>query len=131
MSLTHILNLSSLIQAQLSCLPVQDFSLSQDISKIFRVGQRVAKCMCFFIYKTVSYTMLRLFPFFLFFVCLFFLLFAPNTYLLIHTFLCHPLFNIHFFYLARPYGADVSWYKLFTAPSLSADLPSIQNKTLV
>ena len=34
----------SLIQAGLGCLPVHDYSLSQDLMKIFRVGQRISKC---------------------------------------------------------------------------------------
>ena len=41
---TVVLCLGSLIQAGLGCLHIQDYSLSQDLLKIFRVGQRVTKC---------------------------------------------------------------------------------------
>ncbi len=34
----------SLIQAQLGCLPLQDFALQQDLNKIFRASLRVARC---------------------------------------------------------------------------------------
>ncbi|KAG8555734.1 hypothetical protein GDO81_017791, partial [Engystomops pustulosus] len=37
------MKVNCLIQAQLGCLPVQDFSLMQDMAKIFRHGTRVAK----------------------------------------------------------------------------------------
>ncbi|XP_040264677.1 probable ATP-dependent DNA helicase HFM1 [Bufo bufo] len=37
------MKVNCLIQAQLGCLPVQDFSLTQDMAKIFRHGTRVAK----------------------------------------------------------------------------------------
>ncbi|XP_044158370.1 probable ATP-dependent DNA helicase HFM1 [Bufo gargarizans] len=39
------MKVNCLIQAQLGCLPVQDFSLTQDMAKIFRHGTRVAKCL--------------------------------------------------------------------------------------
>ncbi|KAK7476597.1 hypothetical protein BaRGS_00032143 [Batillaria attramentaria] len=42
---TKQMKVNCLIQAGLGCLPVQDFSLSQDLMKIFRVGQRVTKCL--------------------------------------------------------------------------------------
>lgn len=35
----------SLIQAQLGCIPIQDFALTQDTSKIFRNGSRITRCM--------------------------------------------------------------------------------------
>lgn len=35
----------SLIQAQLGCIPIQDFTLTQDTSKIFRNGSRITRCM--------------------------------------------------------------------------------------
>ncbi|CAL1546925.1 unnamed protein product, partial [Lymnaea stagnalis] len=47
-----------LIQAQLSCMSIQDFSLSQDMAKIFRVGQRVAKCLMELIFQGNCYSAL-------------------------------------------------------------------------
>lgn len=35
----------SLIQAQLGCIPLQDFTLTQDTGKIFRNGIRITRCM--------------------------------------------------------------------------------------
>lgn len=35
----------SLIQAQLGCIPIQDFTLTQDTGRIFRNGLRVTRCM--------------------------------------------------------------------------------------
>ncbi|BFZ04370.1 hypothetical protein BsWGS_07409 [Bradybaena similaris] len=55
---TKEMKVNCLIQAQLSCLPVQDFSLSQDMSKIFRVGQRIAKCLMEFMYQKSNYSLL-------------------------------------------------------------------------
>ncbi|GFS09815.1 HFM1, ATP-dependent DNA helicase homolog [Elysia marginata] len=55
---TKQMKVNCLIQAQLSCLPVQDFSLSQDMAKIFRVGQRVAKCLMEFMYHGNCYSVL-------------------------------------------------------------------------
>ncbi|XP_075689343.1 putative ATP-dependent DNA helicase HFM1 isoform X2 [Rhinoderma darwinii] len=43
------MKVNCLIQAQLGCLPVQDFSLTQDMAKIFRHGTRVAKCLSEFL----------------------------------------------------------------------------------
>lgn len=44
----------SLIQAQLGCIPIQDFTLTQDTGKIFRNGIRITRCMVkfnpFFLY---------------------------------------------------------------------------------
>lgn len=34
----------SLIQAQLGCIPIQEFALTQDMAKIFKCGVRVTKC---------------------------------------------------------------------------------------
>lgn len=39
------ISFSSLIQAHLGCIPVQDFTLTQDTGKIFRNGVRVTRCM--------------------------------------------------------------------------------------
>ncbi|RUS86869.1 hypothetical protein EGW08_005348, partial [Elysia chlorotica] len=55
---TKQMKVNCLIQAQLSCLPVHDFSLSQDMAKIFRVGQRVAKCLMEFMYQGNNYSVL-------------------------------------------------------------------------
>ncbi|GFN76875.1 ATP-dependent DNA helicase mer3 homolog, partial [Plakobranchus ocellatus] len=55
---TKQVKVNCLIQAQLGCLPIQDFSLSQDMAKIFRVGQRVAKCLMEFMYHGNSYLVL-------------------------------------------------------------------------
>ncbi|XP_053549099.1 probable ATP-dependent DNA helicase HFM1 [Bombina bombina] len=39
------MKVNCLIQAQFGCIPVQDFSLTQDIAKIFRHGTRITKCL--------------------------------------------------------------------------------------
>ncbi|XP_059146757.1 probable ATP-dependent DNA helicase HFM1 [Physella acuta] len=52
---TKQMKVNCLIQAQLSCLPIQDFSLSQDLAKIFRVGQRVTKCFMEFMLLETNY----------------------------------------------------------------------------
>ncbi|XP_074859384.1 putative ATP-dependent DNA helicase HFM1 [Carettochelys insculpta] len=46
---TREMKVNCLIQAQLGCIPVQDFTLTQDISKIFRNGLRVTKWLCDFL----------------------------------------------------------------------------------
>uniref|UniRef100_A0A8C5R4H0 Probable ATP-dependent DNA helicase HFM1 n=1 Tax=Leptobrachium leishanense TaxID=445787 RepID=A0A8C5R4H0_9ANUR len=43
------MKVNCLIQAQLGCLHVQDFSLAQDMAKIFRHGARVTKCLSEFL----------------------------------------------------------------------------------
>ncbi|XP_053326283.1 probable ATP-dependent DNA helicase HFM1 [Spea bombifrons] len=43
------MKVNCLIQAQLGCIPVQDFSLTQDMAKIFRHGVRVTKCLSEFL----------------------------------------------------------------------------------
>ncbi|XP_044530775.1 probable ATP-dependent DNA helicase HFM1 [Gracilinanus agilis] len=40
---TREMKVNCLIQAQLGCLPIQDFSLTQDTAKIFRSGTRITK----------------------------------------------------------------------------------------
>ena len=35
---------NSLIQSMLGCLPIQDFGLTQDCTRIFRAGQRLTRC---------------------------------------------------------------------------------------
>ncbi|XP_068095919.1 probable ATP-dependent DNA helicase HFM1 isoform X3 [Hyperolius riggenbachi] len=42
---TREMKVNCLIQAQLGCIPVQEFSLTQDMTKIFRQGIRVTKCL--------------------------------------------------------------------------------------
>ncbi|XP_069089313.1 probable ATP-dependent DNA helicase HFM1 [Pleurodeles waltl] len=42
---TREMKINCLIQAQLGCIPVQDFTLTQDSAKIFRNGVRVTKCL--------------------------------------------------------------------------------------
>ncbi|EDO34884.1 predicted protein, partial [Nematostella vectensis] len=37
--------INCLIQATLGCLPITEFSLNQDVTKIFRSGQRVTRCL--------------------------------------------------------------------------------------
>ncbi|KAG5286894.1 hypothetical protein AALO_G00020010 [Alosa alosa] len=44
------MKVNCLIQAQLGCIPVQDFGLSQDMSKIFKNGVRVSKCLADILY---------------------------------------------------------------------------------
>ncbi|XP_062373208.1 probable ATP-dependent DNA helicase HFM1 isoform X2 [Sardina pilchardus] len=39
------MKVNCLIQAQLGCVPVQDFGLSQDMNRIFKNGVRVSKCL--------------------------------------------------------------------------------------
>ncbi|XP_042559018.1 probable ATP-dependent DNA helicase HFM1 [Clupea harengus] len=43
------MKVNCLIQAQLGCIPVQEFGLSQDMSKIFKNGVRVSKCLAEFL----------------------------------------------------------------------------------
>ncbi|KAK3095140.1 hypothetical protein FSP39_010742 [Pinctada imbricata] len=45
----------SLIQAALGCLMVQDFSLQQETNRIFRVGQRVTRCLVEFLWMRDNY----------------------------------------------------------------------------
>ncbi|XP_071110692.1 probable ATP-dependent DNA helicase HFM1 [Haliotis cracherodii] len=52
---TKQMKTNCLMQAQFGCLPIQDFSLSQDVLKIFRVGQRVAKCLMEFLWQRKEY----------------------------------------------------------------------------
>nr|XP_015210859.1 PREDICTED: probable ATP-dependent DNA helicase HFM1 isoform X2 [Lepisosteus oculatus]XP_015210860.1 PREDICTED: probable ATP-dependent DNA helicase HFM1 isoform X2 [Lepisosteus oculatus] len=42
---TNEMKVNCLIQAQLGCIAVQEFGLTQDIGKIFRNGTRVTKCL--------------------------------------------------------------------------------------
>ncbi|XP_060685587.1 probable ATP-dependent DNA helicase HFM1 [Hemiscyllium ocellatum] len=42
---TNEMKVNCLIQAQLGCIPVQEFTLTQDIAKIFKCGVRVTKCL--------------------------------------------------------------------------------------
>ncbi|XP_055863197.1 probable ATP-dependent DNA helicase HFM1 [Biomphalaria glabrata] len=55
---TGPMKVNCLIQAQLSCLIVSDFSLSQDTGKIFRVGQRLLKCLMEFLLQSKRYSVL-------------------------------------------------------------------------
>ncbi|XP_064613087.1 probable ATP-dependent DNA helicase HFM1 [Liolophura sinensis] len=45
------MKVNCLIQAQLGSLTIQDFALAQDTTKIFRVAQRVAKCLVEFMWS--------------------------------------------------------------------------------
>ncbi|XP_048457501.1 probable ATP-dependent DNA helicase HFM1 [Rhincodon typus] len=42
---TNEMKVNCLIQAQLGCIPVQEFTLTQDTAKIFKCGVRVTKCL--------------------------------------------------------------------------------------
>ncbi|XP_041348113.1 probable ATP-dependent DNA helicase HFM1 [Gigantopelta aegis] len=55
---TKQMKVNCLLQAQLGCLSIQDFSLSQDVNKIFRIGQRVTKCLMEFLWQKKDYTSL-------------------------------------------------------------------------
>ncbi|NP_001399493.1 probable ATP-dependent DNA helicase HFM1 isoform X2 [Rattus norvegicus] len=46
---TREMKVNCLIQAQLGCIPIQDFALTQDTSKIFRNGSRIAKWLSDFV----------------------------------------------------------------------------------
>ncbi|XP_019386675.1 PREDICTED: probable ATP-dependent DNA helicase HFM1 isoform X3 [Crocodylus porosus] len=46
---TTEMKVNCLIQAQLGCIPIQDFTLTQDIGKIFRTGIRVTKWLSDFL----------------------------------------------------------------------------------
>uniref|UniRef100_A0A8C6QTC7 HFM1, ATP-dependent DNA helicase homolog n=1 Tax=Nannospalax galili TaxID=1026970 RepID=A0A8C6QTC7_NANGA len=46
---TREMKVNCLIQAQLGCIPIQDFALTQDTSKIFRNGSRIARWLSDFI----------------------------------------------------------------------------------
>ncbi|XP_070204883.1 probable ATP-dependent DNA helicase HFM1 isoform X2 [Littorina saxatilis] len=55
---TKQMKVNCLMQAGLGCLHFQDYSLSQDLLKIFRVGQRVTKCLMELQWLGVDYTTL-------------------------------------------------------------------------
>ncbi|EAW73117.1 SEC63 domain containing 1, partial [Homo sapiens] len=40
---TREMKVNCLIQAQLGCIPIQDFALTQDTAKIFRHGSRITR----------------------------------------------------------------------------------------
>ncbi|XP_055497359.1 probable ATP-dependent DNA helicase HFM1 isoform X1 [Leucoraja erinacea] len=42
---TNEMKVYCLIQAQLGCIPIQEFALTQDMAKIFKCGVRVTKCL--------------------------------------------------------------------------------------
>ncbi|EHH14942.1 hypothetical protein EGK_00958, partial [Macaca mulatta] len=42
---TREMKVNCLIQAQLGCIPIQDFALTQDTAKIFRHGSRITRCI--------------------------------------------------------------------------------------
>ncbi|CAH6880767.1 Hfm1 [Phodopus roborovskii] len=46
---TREMKVNCLIQAQLGCIPIQDFTLTQDTSKIFRNGSRIARWLSDFV----------------------------------------------------------------------------------
>uniref|UniRef100_A0A3Q2DRL9 DNA 3'-5' helicase n=1 Tax=Cyprinodon variegatus TaxID=28743 RepID=A0A3Q2DRL9_CYPVA len=46
---TSEMKVNCLIQAQLSSIPVQDFGLTQETAKIFRIGMRISKCLSEFL----------------------------------------------------------------------------------
>ncbi|XP_077761516.1 putative ATP-dependent DNA helicase HFM1 isoform X2 [Canis aureus] len=46
---TREMKINCLIQAQLGCIPIQDFALTQDISKIFRNGSRITRWLSDFV----------------------------------------------------------------------------------
>ncbi|CAB4036456.1 Hypothetical predicted protein, partial [Paramuricea clavata] len=50
--------ISCLLQATLGCLPINEFSLNQDVTKIFRSGQRVSKCLYEFCMLQNNYNLL-------------------------------------------------------------------------
>ncbi|KAG7321558.1 hypothetical protein KOW79_014416 [Hemibagrus wyckioides] len=46
---TNDMKVNCLIQAQLGCIPIQEFGLTQDTGKIFRSGIRLSKCLVEFL----------------------------------------------------------------------------------
>ncbi|KAM9379135.1 putative ATP-dependent DNA helicase HFM1 [Phaethornis superciliosus] len=46
---TREMKINCLIQAQLGCIPIQDFTLTQDTGRIFRNGLRVTRWLCDFL----------------------------------------------------------------------------------
>nr|XP_019608650.1 PREDICTED: probable ATP-dependent DNA helicase HFM1 [Rhinolophus sinicus] len=46
---TREMKVNCLIQAQLGCIPIQDFALTQDTSKIFRSGSRITRWLADFV----------------------------------------------------------------------------------
>ncbi|XP_072864689.1 probable ATP-dependent DNA helicase HFM1 isoform X4 [Chlorocebus sabaeus] len=46
---TREMKVNCLIQAQLGCIPIQDFALTQDIAKIFRHGSRITRWLSDFV----------------------------------------------------------------------------------
>ncbi|CAI5641675.1 probable ATP-dependent DNA helicase HFM1 isoform X3 [Oreochromis niloticus] len=51
---TSEMKVNCLIQAQLSSIPVQDFGLTQDTAKIFRIGMRISRCLSEFLSQRVK-----------------------------------------------------------------------------
>ena len=47
-----------LIQAQLGCLPIQDFALQQDANKIFRNASRIIRCLFDFVFSKQNYKLI-------------------------------------------------------------------------
>ncbi|XP_047445151.1 probable ATP-dependent DNA helicase HFM1 [Mugil cephalus] len=46
---TSEMKVNCLIQAQLGSIPIQEFGLTQDMAKIFRIGMRISKCLSEFL----------------------------------------------------------------------------------
>ncbi|XP_055957667.1 probable ATP-dependent DNA helicase HFM1 [Patella vulgata] len=55
---TKQMKINCLIQASFSCLPIHDYSLTNDVTKIFRVGVRVVKCLLEFLWQRKDYKVL-------------------------------------------------------------------------
>ncbi|ESP01500.1 hypothetical protein LOTGIDRAFT_139720, partial [Lottia gigantea] len=49
------MKVNCLVQASFGCLPIHDYSLTNDVTKIFRVGQRVVKCLFEFLWQRKEY----------------------------------------------------------------------------
>ncbi|CAG0883311.1 unnamed protein product [Darwinula stevensoni] len=47
-----------LVQAVFGCLPIQDVSLNQDTIRVMRNGQRIARCLCEYLWKEGRYKIL-------------------------------------------------------------------------
>ncbi|KAL3847245.1 hypothetical protein ACJMK2_018167 [Sinanodonta woodiana] len=52
---TTEMKINCLIQATLGCLPIQDFGLQQDTSRLFRAGQRITRCLVEFLWLKQDY----------------------------------------------------------------------------
>ncbi|XP_068196676.1 uncharacterized protein [Antennarius striatus] len=56
---TTEMKVNCLIQAQLGCIPIQEFGLNQDTAKIFRNGMRISRCLSEFLGQSLASVMVN------------------------------------------------------------------------